>query len=52
MYSETELGFHKMYGISISSEKLKDEGSPWRKRENYQVSDFYGNKSAEHVRHN
>jgi len=32
-------GFHKMYGISISSEKLKDDDFPWRKRENYQVAD-------------
>jgi hypothetical protein len=43
------FGVHKMHGMSLPSEILKDDGSPWRKRENYQVADAYDNKIGEYV---
>jgi len=45
MFIAVELGYHEMHEISISSEKSKDDGSPWRKRE------IYGNISDKYVRH-
>jgi len=48
---QLNFGFHKMHGISISFEKLKDDYSPWRKREKCQVADAYGNKCDEYIRH-